>query len=163
MNSITYKAILNNIKKMINKITTNYIDFWTILAVSDENKSENFKKMSKIGNKITQLNEELFTDFDRLEKVNLYDQDILKIYTQYLTEVLNDYTLANSYNNKLIELEQKKHQYNEENLFELNYKMMSKSEEYKYIVIDCSLDNFGVITNLSLNACPIFDTLEKNY
>ena len=154
--SITYKIILNNIKTLIGTITMNYIDFWTILAINEENKSENFQKMSKIGTKIRKLNEELLENVEKLENVNIYDQDTVKLYIQYLTEILSDNTQANIYNNKLAENEQKKHQYNEENLFELNYKAMSKSEDYKYIVVNCSPSNFDNICNLSLSVCSIF-------
>ena len=156
VNSVTYKAILNNIKVLIGKITTNYIDFWTILAISDESKSENFQKMSRIGTRISKLNEDLISDFERLERVNLYDQDTIKLYAQYLSEILNNHTSANIYNNKLIELEQRKHQFNEENLFDLNYKAMARSEDYKYIVISGSQTNFNTICNLSLCICPMF-------
>ena len=65
VNSVTYKAILNNIKVLIGKITNHYIDFWTILAISDESKSENFQKMSRIGTKISKFNEDLISDFER--------------------------------------------------------------------------------------------------
>ena len=61
-NPIIYRTIFNNIKKIIGKITTNYVDFWTILAESGENKGENFRKLSKIGNKITKLGTDLLTN-----------------------------------------------------------------------------------------------------
>ena len=156
VNSVTYKAILNNIKSLIARITTSYIDFWTILAISDETKSENFLKMSRIGTRISKLNEDLESDFERLERVNLYDQDIIKLYTQYLSDILNNPTQANIYNIKLLELEQRKHQFNEENLYDLNYKAMARSEEYKFIVISGSPTNFGTICNLSLSLCLLF-------
>ena len=156
VNSSTYKAILNNIKSLIGKITTNYIDFWTILAISDESKSENFQKMSRIGTRISKFNEDLISDFERLERVNLYDLDTIKLYSQYLSEILNNHTSANIYNNKLFELEQRKHQYNDENLFDLNYKIMARSEEYKFIVVSGSHANFNTICNISLSVCPIF-------
>ena len=156
INSVSYKLIINNIKSLISKITMNYIDFWTILAISDENKSENFQKMSKLGTKIRKLNEELLQNVEKLENVNLYDQDIFKLYIQYLTEILSNHNQAISYTNKLSENENKKHQYNEENLYELNYKAMSKSEDYKYIIINCSSANFDTICNVSSSICPIF-------
>ena len=156
VNSVTYKAILNNIKVLIGKITNYYIDFWTILAISDESKSENFQKMSRIGTKISKFNEDLESDFERLERVNLFDQDTIKLYSQYLSEILNNHSLANKYNNKLIELEQKRHQFNEENLFDMNYKAMARSEDYKYIVISGAQNNFNIICNISLCICPYF-------
>ena len=156
VNSVTYKAILNNIKVLIGRITNYYIDFWTILAISDESKSENFQKMSRIGTKISKFNDDLTSDFERLERVNLFDQDTIKLYSQYLSEILNNHALANTYNNKLIELEQKRHQFNEENLFDMNYKAMARSEDYKYIVISGAQNNFNQICNLSLCICPMF-------
>jgi hypothetical protein len=33
---------------LVGKISMNYIDFWTILAVNGENKSENFQKRVKL-------------------------------------------------------------------------------------------------------------------
>ena len=156
VNSFTYKSALNNIKSLIRKITLNYIDFWTILAMSDENQSENFHKMSKIGIKISSLNEELKANVEKLETINLYDQDTFKLYIQYLIEILSNNAKANIYNNKLSENEQKKHQYNEENLYELNYKEMSRSEDYKFFIVDCSQSNFDKICNLSLSVCPLF-------
>ena len=156
VNSVTYKAILNNIKVLIGKITNHYIDFWTILAISDETKSENFQKMSRIGTKISKFNEDLISDFERLERVNLFDQDTIKLYSQYLSEILNNHTLANTYNNKLVELEQRRHQFNEENLFDMNYKAMTRSEDYKYIVIGGAPNNFNTICNISLCICPNF-------
>ena len=155
-NSVVYKYLLNNIKSLISKITLNYIDFWTILALSDENKSENFQKMSRLGAKIRKLTEELKENVEQLENVNFYDQDTVKLYMQFMIEVLNNNNQANVYANKLSENEQKKHQYNEDNLFELNYKAMSKNEDYKYIIINCSLSKFYTIYNLSLSTCQIF-------
>ena len=156
VNSLTYKTTLNAIKSLIGKITMNYIDFWTILAISEESKSENFQKMSSIGTKISKLNEELMENIEKLETVNLYDQETFKLYIQYLIEILSNNIKANTYITKLADNEQKKHQYNEENLFELNYKAMSKSEDYKYIIVNCSHANFDTISNMSLSVCPIF-------
>ena len=156
INSISYKSILNNIKSLISKITLNYIDFWTILAISDGNKTQNFLKMSKIGTRIRSLSEELMGHIKKLETINIYDQETFKLYMQYLTEILSNATQANVYNNKLSETDQNKHQYNEENLFDLNYKEMSKREDYKYIIINFSPFQFNTISNLSYSTCKIF-------
>ena len=153
---IIFKAILNNIKSTMGKISMNYIDFWTILSRGEETNHDNFKRMNKIGNRISKLNSELIYDIERLERVNLYDQDTIKLYSQYLIDILNDHEAANKYNSKLIELEQAKHQYNEDNIFNMNYKAMSRSEEYKYIVISCSPGNFGIICNMSLSVNVLF-------
>ena len=71
INSISYKSILNSIKSLIGKITINYIDFWTILAISDGNKVKNFLRMSKIGTRIRLLSEELLEHIKKLETINI--------------------------------------------------------------------------------------------
>ena len=153
---IIFKAILNNIKNTMGKISMNYIDFWTILSRGEETNHDNFRRMNKIGNRISKLNNDLIYDIERLERANLYDQDTIKLYSQYLIDILNDQEGANKYNSKLIELEQTKHQFNEDNIFNMNYKAMSRSEEYKYIVISCSPGNFGIICNMSLSTNSLF-------
>ena len=156
INPITYKAILNNIKIIMGKIAMNYIDFWTILSRGEETKNDNFIRMNKIWNRISRLNKDLVNDFERLERVNLYDQDTIKLYSQYLIEILNDQEEANKYNLKLIELEQAKPQFNEDNIFNMNYRAMTRSEEYKYLVINCSPGNLGTICNMSLSVNILF-------
>ena len=156
IDSLTYKSILNSIKSLIGKITINYIDFWTMLAISDGNKVKNFLRMSKIGTRIRILSEELSEHIKKLETINIYDQETFKLYMQYLNEILSDNTQANIYHNKLNESDQNRHQYNEENLFELNYKEMSKREDYKYIIISFSPLNFNIISNVSYSACKTF-------
>ena len=156
VDSITYKSILNSIKSLISQITLNYIDFWTILAISDRNKTQNFLKMSKIGTKIRLLSDELIGHIKKLETINIYDQEIFKLYIQYLTEILSNTNQANSYNNKITETDQNRHQYNDEHLFDLNYKEMSKNENYKYIIINFSPLKFNTISNLSYSACKTF-------
>ena len=42
---------------------------------------------------------------------------------------------ANIFINKISEEEENKHGYEEVNLYELNYKEMSKNEDYKYIIV----------------------------
>ena len=168
INSIAYKSILNNIKSLIGKITINYIDFWTILAISEGNKIQNFLKMSKIGTRISSLSEELIGHIKKLETINIYDQETFKLYIQYLNEILSNTTQANVYGNKLTETDQNRHQYDEENLFDLNYKEMSKREDYKYIIINFSPFKFNTIANLSYSTCKSFgytkeDLIGKSY
>ena len=80
----------------------------------------------------------------------------MKLYSKFCIEILNDHSTANIYNSKIMELEQTKHQFHEDNIFNLEFKAMSRSEEYKYIVIHCGPDNFGLISNMSLSANKIF-------
>ena len=159
---LSYKAIINNMRSIMGKIAMNYIDFWTILSRNDEIKNNNFKRMNKIGNKINRLNEELKNNIAKLEKCSLYEIDTMKLYSKFCIEILNDHSTANIYNSKIMELEQTKHQFNEDNIFNLEFKAMSRSEEYNYIVIHCGPDNFGLISNMSLSANKIFGFIKED-
>ena len=152
-NSMSYKSLLNNMKMIMGKQTINYIDFWSILASSETLNKDNLRKINEIGNKINKLSDNLNRNIEKLEKFNIYELETFKLYYQYLVDILNDQTYANKFKSKIIELENSKHQFYEDNIFNLDYKEMSRSEEYNYIVIDCSSENFGVICNMSLSTC----------
>jgi len=154
--SMYYKEKTKGIKTMIENILNNYVSFWNIMLIHDWNTSENFIKMSHLGEKIKSLNKELNNNIKSLETWNLLDQETIKIYTQYLKEIINNEEKANIFSDKISEEEQNKHQFDDINLFELNYKEMSKNEDYKYIIINFSKDGFNKIYNISFPACKIF-------
>ena len=154
--SMYFKGISRGIKAMIENIVTNYISFWNIMLIHDWNTSENFIKMSNVGEVIKSLNKELNKNIKSLESWNLLDHDTIKIYIHFLKDIINNEEKANLFNSKISEDEQNKHPYDEINLFELNYKEMSKNEDYKYIIINCSKDGFNKIFNVSLSTCKIF-------
>ena len=151
--SMTSKEISREIKSLIENIVNNYISFWNILLTHEWNKTENFVKMNHLGEDIKSLNKELNKKIKTLESWNLVDQDTIKIYIKYLKEIINNNEKANKYNTKISEEEQNKHKYDELNLYELNYKELSKSEDYKYIIINISNNE---INNVSYSICKIF-------
>ena len=150
MKSLNYKPILNNIKNLMMNIVFKYIDFWTIINQSENIDNHNLDKINCLGNIINKLNENLKSNIDIVQKVDLYDLELVKLYYNYLLDILNDHSNANKYKSKIIELEHTTHQFNEDNIFNLNYKEMIRSEDYKYIVINCSPEKLGIIKNLSL-------------
>lgn len=150
------KEISRKIKSMVENIVYDYISFWNILLIQDWNKSENFIKMSHLGEDIKNLNKELNQNIKSLEKWNLLDQETIQIYAKYLKEIINNEEKANLFNDKISEELQNKRQYDEINLFELNYKEMAKNEDYKYIVINYSKNGSLKICNVSFQACKLF-------
>ena len=154
--SMSFKLMSKKIKILIEKIVSNYASFWNMLLINDWNSNENFTKMSLLGEDIKSLNHELSKNIKSLENWNFLDQETIKIYIQYLKEIINNNEKANIYNNKISDDEQNKHLYDEINLFELNYKEMSKNEDYKYIIINYSKEGFNKIFNVSFPVCKIF-------
>ena len=154
--SLSYKLILNKIKIILENIIINYTNFWNILLLSDWNNKENFNRISKIGDDIKLLNNYLKRGIKSLENWDLLDQNTFKNYIYYLKEILNNTKEANTYNKKIEDIYHNKHRYNEIYLYELNYEEMSKNEDYKYIVINCSKIGFNKIVNISYSVCKLF-------
>ena len=154
--SLSFKLISKAIKSLIENIVTNYVSFWNILLIHDWNNPENFIKMSHLGEDIKSLNKELNQNIESLETWNLLDQETIKIYSHYLKEIINNNEKADIFCNKISEEEQNKHMYDEINIFELNYKEMSKNEDYKYIIINYSKEGLLKILNVSFPVCKLF-------
>ena len=154
--NLSNKLISNEIKVSIENIVSNYISFWNMLLIHDLNKFDIFIQISRIGKKLKSLNKELNDKIKSLDNWNLLEQETIKIYIQYLKVIINNYEKANIFSNKLSEEEKINEKYDEKNLFELNYKEMSKNEDYKYIIINFSKDGFNKIYNISFPACKIF-------
>ena len=159
--SISYKLISNGIKTLIDNIIINYIKFWNILLDANWNDKKNFGEMNKLGQKIKSLNNELNTNINSLESWNLLDHDTIKMYINYLKEIINNNEEAIIFNKKLSEEDDDKHLYDDVNLYQLNYEEMSKSEDYKYIIIDLSRNDFNKISNISFSVCKEFGYMKE--
>ena len=159
--SISNKAISNEIKTLIDNIIINYIKFWNILLNSNMNNQNNFSEMNKLGQKIKSLNNELNTKIKSLDSWNLLEQDTIKIYIHYLKEIINNNEKAITFKKKLSDEYEDKHVYNDINLYQLNYEEMAKNEDYKYIIVNLSKNNFNKISNISFSVCKEFGYMKK--
>ena len=159
--SISYKLISDGIKILIDNIIINYIKFWNILLNSNINKQENFEDLNKLGKKIKSLNNELHKNVNSLESWNLLDHDTIKIYIHYLKEIINYNEKAIKFNKKLADEYEERPAYDDINLYQLNYEEMSKSEDYKYIIVDLSRNDFNKISNISFSVCKEFGYMKE--
>jgi len=105
---ITSKEASKKIINIIENIVNNYISFWNTMLTQDWNKSDHFIKMNEIVENITSLNAELNQKIKSLEIWNLLDQDTIKIYIQYLKEIINHNEKASIFSNKISEEEENK-------------------------------------------------------
>ena len=128
---------------------------------SNWNNPENFAEMNELGQEIKLLNNELHKNINSLESWNLLDQDTIKIYINYLKEIINNNEQANIFNKKLLDEDKDKPAYDDINLYQLNYEEMSKHEDYKYIIIDLSKNDFNKISNISFSVCKEFGYMKE--
>ena len=159
--SFSFKSINNEIKILIDNIIMNYIKFWNILLDPNSNNHKNFGNMKKLGQKIKLLNNDLNEKIKSLDSWNLLEQDTIKIYIHYLKEIINNNEKAIKFNKKLSDENENKHIYDEINLYELNFDEMSKNEDYKYIIIDLSKNDFNKISNISFSVCKEFGYMKE--
>ena len=154
-NSFKIKDTSKKIKSIIENILNNYISFWNIILVNDWNKSNNFNfiSMNNLVEEIKLLNNKLNENIKSLDSWDLLDQETIKIYFQYLKEILNHNEKANLFKNRISLEKINKHQYDETNLFELDYKEMAKNEDYQYLIINLTKNK---IINSSFSICKIF-------
>ena len=151
--SMSSKEIAIEIKSLIEKILNDYVSFWNIMLTHDRDKNENFIRLSHLGEDIKSLNRELHNNIKSYVDLDLLDQETIKIYIQYLKEIINNNEKANIFNNKISDDENIKHQYDELNFYELNFNELSRNEDHKYIIINL-LNN--KIYNVSFPVCKIF-------
>lgn len=157
VSSLAFKKNKNAFKSSIFKISKCYVDFWSLLYETDlQNHSENFEKMSNLGREIGRLNERIHFYFQKIEQVTTNDFESTQLYTEFLEEILHDSESAERYQKKLHELEKFQQKFDENNIYRLNFKVLSQNEDYKYIVADSQPDSFGKIMNLSLSVCSTF-------
>ena len=154
LNSKNY--FIENLKNIVN----NYIMFWNLLLNSHKDIVHDLVKLSSIGKKISDLNENITKSFKNLLEMNKIEKKLLKIYTLFQQDILNN--IEFNYDKNLVndEISNKS-----ENIFEndKNGEKIVNVEQEKYIiVISGKNETFGNIIQISLNACSLLGyTLEE--
>ena len=147
---------IENLKNIVN----NYIMFWNILLNSHKDIVHDLVKLSNIGKKISDLNENITKSFKNLLEMNKIEKKLLKIYTLFQQDILNN--IEFNYDKNLVndEISNKS-----ENIFEndKNGERIVNIEQEKYIIVISGKNEiFGNIIQISLNACALLGyTLEE--
>ena len=152
--SLSYKKYLITFKNLINKASLLYIDFWSLLLNPNQD-SKHLTKLNDFGTKINATVGELKVTFEKIQKVKHNDKETICYYSDFLNDILNDKEQAIKLK-LLIESEDSKPSYDDNNYFNLDLVALSSSDEYQYIVISGKPETFGIITNISLGVCLIF-------
>jgi hypothetical protein len=76
-----------------------------------------------------------------MQKLRHNDQEAIRLYAEFLNDILNDKEKSLNNKNRLNEIEGTKHNY-EENLLNFDFNNLSNSDEYQYIFI--STENVSI-------------------
>ena len=152
--SLSYKKYLLSFKNLINRASLLYIDFWSLLLNPNQD-SKHLTKLNDYGTKINATVGELKELFEKIQKIKHNDKETIYYYSVFLNDILNDKEQALKLK-LLIETEDSKPTYDDNNYYNLDITALSSSDEYQYIVISGKPETFGIITNISLGVCLIF-------
>ena len=150
--------LINNIKEAI----INYIFFWNLLLSTKNDILLDLGQLSKIGNKISILNEEINNNYLTLIQANNHDKNLFTLYNIYKYEILNlqNYIPSQNYENVFFENE------NDIFVFDENLgltEIIEKNRQSKIIIISANYENFGQITHASLSSCSYFGFIKDEF
>ena len=153
---LEYKNLNVHFINLIVNASNLYIDFWSQLLSSHSSGSEDLTKLNECGTKINKTVKDINLIFEKMQKIKNNDIECIKVYCDFINEVLNDKEKGIKYKmiledlGDLIEIPQ-------QNEFEnINLGALSLNDRFQYIIVSGNDDTFGLISNISLSVTEIF-------
>ena len=154
-----YQNNVKEFKQLLNKISLLYYDFWLALFSNNCEGKEQFKQLNDIGTKINKLLYQIENYFELILSIKNDDVDILKLYSLYLKNILNDEEKYMKYHSMLINIsidfnfKIKEVDYSS---YDLNYLLTEKKDlEYLIISAEDKDKNERKILNMSIGLSTI--------
>ena len=158
LNEIKYNQLVNDFENLINEASFMYLQFWSELLVSHTKGIENLYKMNEIVSKISKAINQINFTFEKMQKLKNKDFYIIKLYADFINDILNDKKKGEKFENLLEEIEQTKEVPID---IEFNIENINSSDVYQYIIVSAKKDTFGLISNISLSLLEIFGYTKK--
>jgi hypothetical protein len=156
VSNIAYKNHFTQFKNSIAKVATLYMDFWGLLLNPNQDNNEDLAKLNDYGSKINVLVEEINEHFEKMQKLKHNDQEVIRYYSDFLNDILNDKEKASLHRSRLNEIENAKQNYDDVNLMNIDINSLQASDEYQFVIISAQPEKFGLVTNISLGLCSMF-------
>ena len=155
INMIQYKKYLKEFNYLLYRISTLYLNFWTLLIDSHNYQNENIENLNNIGKEIKDLTQTIDEYFNKIYNFR-NEVKIIKLYIIFIQNVLLNDKQYEKYNKILsnISLEYKKLN-NEEDYSNYDINRMKGSDESQWMIISADDKDYGKILNISLSVCPI--------
>ena len=153
---LEYKKSSNQFKGLINNASQLYIDFWGQLLSSRLSGNEDLTKLNDYGSKINKIVEQINNSFQQIQKLKNNDYEILKLYYEFLNDILNDKEKANKLKSIIDDIDDIIENSEESEFGNLFVDSLGNNDEYCYIIVSGKDEKFGSIQNISLSSCLIF-------
>ena len=154
-----YKNNVSQFKDLLDKISLLYYDFWLALFSNNCEGKEEFKTLNDIGNKIHRLFVPIEQSFNNIYSIKNDDIGILKLYANYIKNILNDekkfenfHTILSNVSTEFI-VETRPIDYSS---FDIN-NLHNEKKEVEYFIIDASDNDINErkIINMSIGLSTI--------
>ena len=154
-----YQNNVKQFKELLNKVSLLYYDFWLALFSNNCEGKEQFKQLNDIGSKINKLLNQIESNFELIFSIKNDDVEILKLYSLYLKDILNDeeryikyhsilLNVSTDFNFKITEVDYA--------AYDINYLLKERKDlEYLIISADDEEKNERKILNMSLGLSSI--------
>lgn len=148
---ISYKNLEKKFLKYIQKVSSFYIYFWTTLLMSNQGKNDQFTKIKDCGTELESKKKQIEEMFTELQHIKVNNVRIIKYYSDYLGEVINDYENDDKLKRKIKDiLQNEQFSFNQDKEVDYYLNNTINTDEFQFILISASKNNFCTILNISL-------------
>ena len=156
-NSIfNYRKDVQDFKANIENISLLYYDFLSSLLERKMENMNSFEKINRIGYSIKKKLKKAEKSFDRLIKIKIDNYEIIKLYSEFAENILNDEDkiekcknfLKIKNTNNIIEIQEKDYS-------NFNLEILKESDNFHYLIILTKNKELGNISDCSKNLCNL--------
>jgi len=138
----------------LSQSTNLYIEFWTSIRSTNENQ-EDVAKLNDLGTKINNVVEVIKTNFDSMQKLKHNDELVIRLYSDFLLDILNEKEKGLYYKNRLNEIEGSNDDIQVQNDKNIDLDHLL-SDEFQYIMITADADKPNIIKKITTGICSLF-------
>jgi len=155
MNMIQYKRYLKEFKSLLYRISTLYLNFWTLLIDSHNYQNENIESLNNTGKEIKELTQKIDEYFNKIYNFRS-EVKIIKLYIMFIKNVLLNNKQYEKYSKNLMSksLEYKKLN-NEEDYSNYDINRIKGSDKNQWMIISANDKDYGKILSISPGVCSI--------
>jgi len=156
-NSFEYKIKVKEFRLMISRTTSLYYDFWTLITINRLNSTDNLDELNKIGSEMIKLNKKIDETYNSLIKIKSDNYSLIKIYSYFFKNVLND---NDKYKKRKLKspnssqnIGSNSHEVEFSN-YDIN--ILKDKDLFKYLILSGNKKDLANIIDFSTNLCQIF-------